>query len=86
MAETQPTPAHDSEAEYRAIEQTLLGTARGRWFLAEHGRRARRLDMTLLEDAIGRLSSSLTQPRRCSRPCASNWKNCPPSSRKQKAQ
>lgn len=62
MAETQAQPALDSEREYRAIEQTLLETARGRWFLAEHGRRARRLDTALLEDAIGRLSSSLTQP------------------------
>ena len=64
MAEMQPTStvAQDNEAEFRAIEQTLLGTARGRWFLAEHGRRARRLDMALLEDAIGRLSTSLTQP------------------------
>lgn len=62
MADTQAMPALDSEQEYRAIEQTLLETARGRWFLAEHGRRARRLDTALLEDAIGRLSSSLTQP------------------------
>ncbi len=62
MAEIQALPEHDSDQEYRAIEQTLLETARGRWFLAEHGRRARRLDTALLEDAIGRLSSSLTQP------------------------
>ncbi|MEQ1718807.1 MAG: hypothetical protein ABL907_22940, partial [Hyphomicrobium sp.] len=31
-------------------------------FLAEHGRRARRLDSALLEDAIGRLQTSLRQP------------------------
>ena len=37
-------------------------SARGRWFLAEHGRRARRLDSALLEDAIGRLQTSLRQP------------------------
>jgi hypothetical protein len=52
----------DIETEYRAIEATLLETARGRWFLAEHGRRARRLDSALLEDAIQRLQSSLRQP------------------------
>ncbi len=52
----------DTETEYRAIETTLLETARGRWFLAEHGRRARRLDSALLEDAIKRLQSSLREP------------------------
>lgn len=59
-----PTSAlpNDTEAEYRAIEATLLETARGRWFLAEHGRRARRLDSALLEDAIKRLQSSLREP------------------------
>ncbi len=62
MPEKQAALAQDTEQEYRAIEQTLLGTARGRWFLAEHGRRSRRLDTVLLEDAIGRLSSSLSQP------------------------
>ncbi|MCB1520334.1 MAG: hypothetical protein KDJ37_07145 [Hyphomicrobiaceae bacterium] len=62
MAETSAMPNVDADNEYRAIEQTLLETARGRWFLAEHGRRARRLDSALLEDAIGRLSSSLKQP------------------------
>lgn len=62
MAEIAAPEMNDAELEYRAIEQTLLETARGRWFLAEHGRRARRLDMSLLEDAIGRLSSSMKQP------------------------
>ncbi|WP_414462624.1 hypothetical protein [Hyphomicrobium sp. DY-1] len=52
----------DIETEYRAIEATLLETARGRWFLAEHGRRARRLDSALLEDAIRRLQGSLREP------------------------
>lgn len=56
------TPAEDSEGEYRAIEAALSETARGRWFLAEHGRRARRLDSALLDDAIVRLQASLRQP------------------------
>jgi hypothetical protein len=55
-------PIADTDPEYRAIEATLLATARGRWFLAEHGRRARRLDSALLEDALGRLRSSLKEP------------------------
>lgn len=52
----------DSETEYGAIETALLESSRGRWFLAEHGRRARRLDGALLEDAIGRVQASLRQP------------------------
>lgn len=60
----QPTSqaAFDADIEYAKIERALLDTARGRWFLAEHGRRARRLDSALLEDAIGRLQGSLRQP------------------------
>jgi hypothetical protein len=52
----------ESEQEYRAIEATLLATARGRWFLAEHGRRARRVDNAVLEDALRRLNASLREP------------------------
>ena len=52
----------EPETEYRAIETALLETARGRWFLAEHGRRARRVDSAVLQDAIGRLQSSLRDP------------------------
>lgn len=54
--------ANLGDQDYRTIEQALLESARGRWFLAEHGRRARRLDSALLEDAIGRLQTSLRQP------------------------
>lgn len=35
----------EPEQEYRAIERALVETARGRWFLRQHGRRARRLDL-----------------------------------------
>lgn len=52
----------DVEQEYRTIEAALLDNPRGRWFLAEHGRRARRLDSLMLEEAIERLQSSLRQP------------------------
>lgn len=62
MQSLSPATIDDSETEYRAIEAALLESARGRWFLAEHGRRARRLDSALLEDAIGRLQTSLRQP------------------------
>ncbi len=64
MSALTATPKSESEieTEYRAIEATLLESATGRWFLAEHGRRARRLDSALLEDAIARLRGSLRQP------------------------
>lgn len=62
MNQTTPAANFDAEAEFRAIERTLLESARGRWFLAEHGRRARRLDSALLEDALGRLQNSLREP------------------------
>lgn len=62
MQRLSPATSDDSETEYRAIEAALLESARGRWFLAEHGRRARRLDSALLEDAIGRLQTSIRQP------------------------
>ncbi len=52
----------DPETEYRAIETALLESARGRWFLAEHGRRARRLDNDALQQAIGQLQTSLRDP------------------------
>jgi len=54
--------ALDIEQEYRAIEAALLDNPRGRWLLAEHGRRARRLDTVMLEEAIGRLQTSIRQP------------------------
>ena len=61
-----PTPAlpagTDVEAEYTSIERALLESARGRWFLAEHGRRARRLDSARLDDALAKLHSSIRQP------------------------
>lgn len=62
MSTSQATNADDGEAEYRSIEATLLATARGRWFLAEYGRRARRVDNALLQDAMSRLSASLREP------------------------
>lgn len=62
MTRPSPSPAQETDDEYRAIETALLESARGRWFLAEHGRRARRLDSALLEDAIGRLQISLREP------------------------
>lgn len=54
--------AQDPEAEYKAIEKALLESARGRWFLSEHSRRARRLDSLTLHDAISKLQETLREP------------------------
>ena len=62
MHKPQRSAIADADQEYRAIEATLLESARGRWFLAEHGRRARRLDNALLDETIQRLKSSLREP------------------------
>lgn len=62
MRHASPAVGFDADKEYRAIESALLETARGRWFLAEHGRRARRLDGAMLEEAIRRLQMSIRQP------------------------
>ncbi len=62
MEQALPSQAFDPETEYREIERALLESARGRWFLSEHGRRARRLDSAALQDAIGKLQSSLREP------------------------
>lgn len=55
-------PILDTEEEYRAIEVAMLGTARGRWFLAEHSRRSRRMETGQLEVALSQLKSSLRSP------------------------
>lgn len=62
MSTPHATNAEDGDSEYRSIEATLLATARGRWFLAEHGRRARRVDNALLQDAMSRIAASMREP------------------------
>ena len=62
MQRPEPPTPQDAETEFRAIEATLLETARGRWFLSEHGRRSRRMETSALESAIGQLKSSLRAP------------------------
>jgi chemotaxis protein CheZ len=44
-----------NEADYAAIEEAVLETTRGRWFLAEYARRNRQADTQMLLTAIGRL-------------------------------
>lgn len=44
-------------ADYAAIEQAVMETARGRWFLLEYARRQRAAETQRLADAITRLES-----------------------------
>ena len=62
MPSLNPAFEPDIDQEYRAIEAALLETARGRWFLAEHSRRSRRLESMQLEGALDLLKSSLRDP------------------------
>jgi chemotaxis regulatin CheY-phosphate phosphatase CheZ len=47
------------EADYEAIEQAVMETSRGRWFLAEYARRNRHADTNQLLDAMSRLESAV---------------------------
>lgn len=49
------SPPMLNQADYAAIEEAVLETARGRWFLAEYARRNRQADTQILLTAIGRL-------------------------------
>jgi chemotaxis regulatin CheY-phosphate phosphatase CheZ len=52
-----------SDADYDAIEDAVMETARGRWFLAEFARRNRTADTQVLLEAIGRLESAVVAER-----------------------
>jgi hypothetical protein len=58
-----PTHAPLSEADYEAIEQAVMETARGRWFLAEFTRRNRQADTTMLLKALERIEDAVTGER-----------------------
>jgi chemotaxis regulatin CheY-phosphate phosphatase CheZ len=50
-------------ADYNAIEQAVMETARGRWFLREYAARNRQADTNILLDAIGRLERAVSGER-----------------------
>jgi len=56
-------PSPIREADYEAIEEALLQSARGRWFLAEFSNRNRSADTRMLLDAISQLESSMLTPK-----------------------
>ena len=52
-------PNVPGEADYEAIREAFLETARGRWFLAEYAKRNRNADTNLLLDAVARLEAGV---------------------------
>lgn len=56
-----PTPIRT--VDYEAIEEALLQSARGRWFLSEYTQRNRNADTRMLLDAISKLETSIMVPQ-----------------------
>jgi chemotaxis protein CheZ len=52
-------PAGLEEDDFEAIEDAVMETARGRWFLREFGRRARAVDTSRLMESLTRIESVL---------------------------
>ncbi|MDE2362583.1 MAG: hypothetical protein KGM42_07885 [Hyphomicrobiales bacterium] len=55
---TNPPPGVTA-ADYEAIEDAVMETARGRWFLLEYARRQRAAETQRLSDAVDRLESAI---------------------------
>lgn len=51
--------AQPSEADYDAIREAFMETARGRWFLSEYGKRNRNADTTMVLDAVARIEQGI---------------------------
>ncbi len=47
-------PTLPGEADYDAIREAFMETARGRWFLAEYAKRNRTADTSLVLEAVTR--------------------------------
>lgn len=58
-----PSASAIETADYAAIEATIAATERGRWFLSEHGRRARAEETRSVLAAIERLEQAVTTER-----------------------
>jgi hypothetical protein len=55
--------APPSEADYDAIREAFMETARGRWFLAEYAKRNRNADTRMVLDAVARIEETLAAQR-----------------------
>src|SRR3954469_3316970 len=52
-----------SEADYDAIREAFMETARGRWFLGEYGKRNRNADTSMVLDAVARIEATITSQK-----------------------
>ena len=59
-------PTLPSEADYEAIRDAFMETARGRWFLAEYASRNRNVDTAMVLDAVARIEASVATRERAS--------------------
>src|ERR1043166_7504800 len=55
-------PPPPTEADYEAIAAAVMGTVRGRWFLAEFAKRNRNADSALILERIDRIEKLLQAP------------------------
>ena len=51
------------EADYEAIREAFMETARGRWFLGEYAKRNRNADTRMVLDAVARIEETLAAQR-----------------------
>jgi len=51
------------EADYEAIREAFMETARGRWFLGEYAKRNRNADTRMVLDAVARIEETLVAQR-----------------------
>ena len=56
-------PNNLAPSEYEAIEQAMMETARGRWFLSQFAENCRGKDTKLILEAISKLEDSVAQPK-----------------------
>ncbi len=57
-------PSPIRTADYEAIEEALLQSTRGRWFLSEYNQRNRTADTSMLLDAITKLETAVLTPQK----------------------
>lgn len=55
--------AAPTEADYEAIREAFMETARGRWFLTEYAKRNRNADTNLVLEAVSRLEATLASQK-----------------------
>src|SRR5215468_10931338 len=55
--------AEPTEADYDAIREAFMETARGRWFLGEYAKRNRNADTRMVLDAVAKIEETLAAQR-----------------------